>query len=119
MGALYSNGFSVTLTGSISAGATSIALPSDPGSALPTPANGDWMYLSLSNIDQTKNEIIKVTGRSGATLNPVARGQQGTSDQSWSAGEKIELRVTADSMNNLTTNSVGGAIMLASKLGAL
>lgn len=96
MGALYTNGFTMTLTGTINAGDTSITLPSDPGAALPTPGAGDWMWLTLSDVAQTKSEIIKVTGRSGAGLSGITRGDQGTTAQSWASGDKIELRWTRD-----------------------
>lgn len=99
MPALYTNGFTMTLTGTIAAGDTAITLPSDPGSALPTPGIGDWMWLTLSDVAQTKSEIIKVTGRSGANLSGITRGDQGTTAQAWAAGDKIELRLTRDGIN--------------------
>lgn len=102
MSVLYTNGFSMTLTGTVAAGATSFSLPSDPGAALPTLGAGDWVWLTFSDVAQTKFEIIKVTGRSGASLSGITRGDQSTTDQSWVAGDKIELRWTSAGVNAVT-----------------
>lgn len=113
MPALYTNGFTMTLTGSIGAGDTTITLPSDPGAALPTPGTGDWMWLTLSDVAQTKSEIIKVPTRSGAVLSGITRGDQGTTGQAWGSGDKIELRWTRDGIGEKAEKAASSIYLAA------
>lgn len=62
------------------------------GSVFPQPSTGDYFYVTIS--DSSDIEIVKVTGRSSNSLT-VSRAQEGTTENSWSSGDAVELRVTA------------------------
>ena len=93
MPVLYSNNAATTLASGVSAGATSLPLASGKGALFPAITGGDYYYATLSLADESLREIVKVTARSGDTLT-VVRGQDGTTALAWSAGDKVELRIT-------------------------
>lgn len=93
MTALFKNNAFSTLDGGISDSATSIALSSGDGAKFPAPTGAEYFYATL--IDTSNNlEIVKCTTRSTDTLT-VTRAQEGTTARAYSAGDRIELRLTA------------------------
>jgi hypothetical protein len=87
------------LTAPIGSSDTSIALQTGNGAKFPTLGGSDYFYATLSGTDGAL-EIVKATARSGDTLT-VVRAQEGTTAASFSAGSRMELRVTAASVRDL------------------
>lgn len=75
---------------------TVIILQSGLGANFPTLNANEYFYATISPISGA-SEIVKVTARSGDSLT-VVRAQEGTSALSFSAGSRIELRVTSQSV---------------------
>lgn len=98
MGAKFSNNASATLASSISAVATSIPVTAGQGALFPSLGASEYFYATL--MDSSNNlEIVKVTSRASDTLT-VVRGQDGTTARSYSAGDRIELRIPAVMLQN-------------------
>lgn len=61
---------------------------------------------------ESDHEVVHVTGQSGSTLT-VSRGEEGTSAKTFAAGDRIELRNTAGTLDRIRTtarvNSSAGA----------
>jgi len=89
----YTNNATTSLATSINSSVTSLDVASGQGALFPTLSGADVFYATLSNAGGTV-EIVKVTARSTDTFT-IVRGQDNTTAASWSAGDKVELRVTA------------------------
>ena len=96
----FSNLASTTLASGASDSASSISVTS--ASLFPTLSSGDYFYASLGS--GVGSEIVKVTGVSGTTFT-VVRGQDDTTAISHSSGVEVSLRVTAASLNDLSSQS--------------
>lgn len=93
MAVLVKNNAYSTLASGITAIATTITVAAGTGSRFPAAGGADYFYATL--IDTSNNlEVVKVTSRSTDTLT-VVRAQDGTTGRVYSAGARIELRVTA------------------------
>ncbi len=93
MAVLVKNNAFSTLASGITAIATTITVAAGTGSRFPAAGGADYFYATL--IDTSNNlEVVKVTSRSTDTLT-VVRAQDGTTGRIYSAGARIELRVTA------------------------
>jgi len=90
---LFTNNAATTLASSITNVDTSLTVATSTGSLFPTLTGSEYFFCTLANTAGTV-EIIKVTARSGDTFSTIVRGQDGTSAVSWSAGDKVELRLT-------------------------
>ena len=98
---LFTNNAYSTLAGGISDSATSIVVAAGEGARFPTPTGSDYFYATL--IDTSNNlEIVKVTARSTDTLT-ATRGAESTTARAFSTADRIELRVTAGGLTDLTT----------------
>jgi len=89
----FSNNASATLALAVTASATSLSLTVGQGSLFPVLTASDHFFVTLAN-NSNQLEIVKVTARTGDVLT-VQRGAEGTQALAYSAGDKIELRVTA------------------------
>lgn len=99
----FTNNASATLATGINSSVTSIQVTSAQGGQFPTLAAGDYFFATL--IDSSNNiEIVKVTARSADTLT-VVRGQDDTTAKAYVAGDKIELRTTAASLNAIASEA--------------
>ena len=96
---LFTNNAATTLASSILVGATSLTVSSGTGALFPTLAGGAYFYCTLSNTANTTIEIIKVTARSTDTFT-IVRAQDNTSASAFTAGDKVELRLTAIDLQN-------------------
>ena len=105
MSVKFSNNAATTLSASISSGATSFTVVS--ATAFPTLASSDWTYVTLTS------EVVKVTSISGTTFTCVA-----TTD-AHSSGESVELRMTAELLNDFAkdTESTGTSVAMSIALG--
>lgn len=98
MGIKFANNASAPLASAISSTSTAVILTAGRGAAFPTLGTGDYFYATLVNSSNLL-EIVKVTARTGDTLT-VVRGQDGTASRAYSAGDKLELRITAAGMES-------------------
>ena len=96
---LFTNNAATTLASSILVGATSLTVSSGTGALFPTLAGGAYFYCTLSNTANTTIEIVKVTARSTDTFT-IVRAQDNTSASAFTAGDKVELRLTAIDLQN-------------------
>ena len=93
MGIKLANNAFGTLAAGIASDATSITLTTGHGDRFPFLSAGDYFYATL--IDTSNNlEIVKCTARSTDVLT-VTRAQEGTTARAYSAGDRIEIRLTA------------------------
>jgi hypothetical protein len=97
MGIKFANNASAPLASAISSSSTAIILTAGRGAAFPTLGADDYFYATLIN-PSNQLEIVKCTARTGDTLT-VVRGQDGTAARAYSAGDKLELRITAAGMD--------------------
>jgi hypothetical protein len=100
MGIKLSNNAFATLAAGINSSATSITVTSGQGARFPTLSAGDYFYATL--IDTSNNlEIVKCTARSTDVLT-VVRGQESTTARAYSTGDRIEIRLTAQTFLDAT-----------------
>jgi hypothetical protein len=96
---LFTNNAATTLASGINNVVTSLTVASTTGGLFPSPTGSQYFYCTLSNLSGSILEIVKVTARSSDTFT-IVRGQDGTAAQSFSAGDKVELRLTAADLGN-------------------
>lgn len=96
---LTNNAFG-TLAAGINSSATSITLTTGQGARFPTLGAGDYFYATL--IDTSNNlEIVKCTARSTDVLT-VVRAQETTTARAYVTGDRIEIRITAQTFLDAT-----------------
>jgi hypothetical protein len=113
MALILKNNAIAKLNAGISTGATSLTLQAGQGALFPTLATGDWFPVTLLRSDNTL-EICRCTARAGDVLT-VTRAQEGTAAITFSAGDRVELRLTAAAMAEFET--AGNAVAMAVALG--
>lgn len=98
----YTNNATSKLAGSLTNVATSFAVTASEGAKFPTLGAGEWCMLNLVKLVSGLPviEIVKATARSGDTFT-VVRGQESTTATTFSAGDVVDLRITAGSMDNM------------------
>ncbi|MDE2467974.1 MAG: hypothetical protein KGL35_04345 [Bradyrhizobium sp.] len=85
---LTANNAQSTLAAPINATQTTASLFAGPGALFPNPGAGQAFKLSLTDAaTQTLREIVLVTAISGDSITAMIRGQEGTTAQSWLAGD--------------------------------
>lgn len=100
MGIKVANNAFGTLAAGINSSATSITLTTGQGARFPTLGAGDYFYATL--IDTSNNlEIVKCTARSTDVLT-VVRAQENTTARAYSTGDRIEIRITAQTFEDAT-----------------
>jgi hypothetical protein len=100
---LFADNAKATLANSINDSTTTIVLNTGEGDRFPSPSDGDFFDLTLTQDGpETSWEIVKVTERDGDTLT-CERGQYGTTAQEWEANDKAELRVHAAAVEDFAT----------------
>lgn len=85
------------LSASLSAASTTLGVMPGDGAKFPALAAGDWFPLTIVKTDGTL-EIVKATARTIDTFT-VVRAQEGTSATDFSAGDRVELRLTAATLD--------------------
>ena len=104
MGIKLTNNAFATLAAGINSSATSITLTSGQGARFPTLTASDYFYATL--IDTSNNlEIVKCTARSTDVLT-VVRAQESTTARAYSTGDRIEIRLTAQTFID-AVNEIG------------
>ena len=97
----FANNAVSTLASSISDSATSITVASGEGALFPSLTGSEYFFITL--IDASNNlEIAKCTARSSDVLT-VTRAQESTTARAFSSGDRIELRITAQSLLDVST----------------
>jgi hypothetical protein len=98
MGIKVANNAFGTLAAGINSSATSITLTTGQGARFPSLGAGDYFYATL--IDTSNNlEIVKCTARSTDVLT-VVRAQESTTARAYSTGDRIEIRITAQTFED-------------------
>jgi hypothetical protein len=114
MGIKVSNNAFGTLAAGINSSATSITLTTGQGARFPTLSAGDYFYATL--IDTSNNlEIVKCTARSTDVLT-VVRAQENTTARAYSTGDRIEIRITAQTFldaSGIETDEIVAAMISA------
>jgi len=101
---LLSNNARTTLATGCASGDTSLTVASSTTFPAPTTASGNWFYACLQ--DTFANlEIVKVTNVSGAVWT-VTRAIGGTTALAFPSGTVVELRITAETLNDVTNYNV-------------
>lgn len=95
----FTNNATTTLASGINDSVTSLTVATGLGSLFPSLSGGDYFYCTLSDLSGNI-EIVKVTARSSDTFT-IVRGQDNTTADSWSTGDKVELRLVAASLNDI------------------
>jgi hypothetical protein len=93
------NNATSTIATAINASDVGVVLATGDGAKFPTLAAGEYFYITFESSGGTY-EIAKATARAGDSLT-IVRAQEGTTAQSFAAGSRVELRVTAASINDL------------------
>ena len=89
----FTNNASTTVATGINTSATSLTVAS--ASAFPQLAGADdYCYLTIQQATGTGREVVKATALSTDTFT-ITRAQDGTTAGTWSAGDIVELRMTA------------------------
>lgn len=110
MGIKLTNNAFATLAAGINSSVTSITLTSGQGARFPTLTASDYFYATL--IDTSNNlEIVKVTARSTDVLT-VVRAQESTTARAYSTGDRIEIRITAQTFTDAAAVIPSGTVML-------
>jgi len=101
MGIKLANNAFATLASGINSSATSITVTSGQGARFPTLSAGEYFYATL--VDTSNNlEIIKCTSRSTDVLT-VVRAQESTTARAYSTGDRLEIRLTAQTFIDATS----------------
>jgi len=108
MVAVASNNSKSQITGAINTTDTTVSVTSGEGALFPNVSSSGTNYFYATLIDTSgNNEIVKCTNRATDTLT-IVRAQDGTTARSFSAGDRIEMRVVAALVNDLFTQASGG-----------
>lgn len=107
MAVLFANNAGGILNANITATQTSIVMQANNGLVFPAITGSNFFYATIYNSGGTF-EIVKVTARSGDTLT-VVRAQEGTAGFAFSAGDKIDNRITAAALANKVDADTGTA----------
>jgi hypothetical protein len=97
----FTNNAGSTLASSISNSATSLTVTTASGTLFPTITGSQYFYCTLEEVSSGALEIVKVTARVSDTFT-IVRAQDGTSALAFSAGDRVQLRLTAADLNNFS-----------------
>ena len=94
----FTNNASTKLKTAIVASSTSLVVTSGTGDLFPALGTDEYFYVTL--VGEDKMEIVKVTARDADTFT-IVRAQDNTTAQAFSAGDTVELRITAAAFNGI------------------
>lgn len=103
---LFTNNASAILQSDVASGDTTITLGPGDGADFPQPVSGDATSFAVLTLEDTSGniEVVKLTDRNGDILT-VERAQEGTSPRGFSTGDRIELRLTAETLDGFQQKS--------------
>jgi len=103
MSVVFSNNAITTLAASVSTSGTTLTV--DDGSSFPTISLTSHTYVTLQDATENK-EVVKVTAITGNTFT-VVRARDNTTARAFSIGDKVELRLTAVLLEEISDKVVG------------
>lgn len=107
MSVKFSNNAVAMLAVGISTTSTAIGVAPSTGALFPEPSVGDWFPVTV--LDSTGSfEIMRCTARVGDTLT-VARAQEGMAAKAFSAGARVEHRMTSAAIEEIKADAIAGA----------
>ena len=116
MAQIFKNNSSGTLSSAVTDLETNIVLTSNQGNLFPTITGDDFFLVTLIGMNaqgaESIWEIVKCTAKAADTLT-VIRGQEGTTAVAWPAGTKVELRLTAGTLDSFTDTAKAAAAVTA------
>ena len=95
----FTNNASSKLTQALTADATSMQIKAEDVSKFPVLGTGDYCLLTIVG-DNGNHEIVKVTNISSAGTCTIERAQDSTTAKEWPVDNRVELRITAEYLNN-------------------
>jgi hypothetical protein len=104
---LANNAFS-TLAAGITNSSTSMTIAPGTGVRFPVLSAGDYFYISIFNT-ANQIEIVKCTARVGDVLT-IQRAQEGTTARAYNISDRIEMRVTAQTLLDVVAEAVAAAL---------
>lgn len=107
MPAILKNNAVSRLAGSLAVDDLQLSVSAGDGAKFPSLSAGQWFPLTLLRADGTL-EIVRATGRNGDVLT-ITRGHESTAPLTFSAGDRVEMRITADILNGKLDKD-GGAV---------
>ena len=90
-----------TLGGALASTASSLTFTSGHGARFPAVSAGQNLYACLLNSNNVLEEIQITTHTSGADSANIVRAIGGTTAKAWSAGDRIEARISSTAIRNL------------------
>jgi hypothetical protein len=123
---VFKNNAFASLAAELSAAGTLATLAAGQGARFPSPTGGDHFLATLILLDgngaETAWEVVKCTARATDGLT-IERAQEGTTARIWPAGSRIEMRVTAGTLDSFTDTAQAAAAApvqsVAGKTGAV
>lgn len=103
MSTKFTNNASSKLTRALTADATSMHIQAEDVSKFPVLGAGDFCRLTIVG-DHGDHEIVKVTSISSDGTCTIERAQESTTAEEWPIENKVELRITAEYLNSITTS---------------
>jgi microcystin-dependent protein len=110
VGIVLANNATSLLASDISDAAGTLTVTSGEGALFPSPAPGDYFYVTLLDSDGNM-EIVKVTART-VDVFTIVRAQEGTLAAAFATGARVELRITAQTVLD-TVDVAVAAVTLA------
>lgn len=102
---LVANNAATRLAASIGTADTTISVMAGTGSSFPSPSAGNWFPVTIVTVTDLL-EIAHCTARSGDVLT-VTRAQEGTSAKAFTAGDRVELRLTSGVLDSMSGDISG------------
>lgn len=103
---LFTNNATGSLASDITALAVSLSLGVGEGALFPNPVSGESFRVTI--FSGSLYEIVEVTARSSDAFT-ISRAQEGTIARAWSAGTGVQLRLTAEQLEDIQTGKVSNA----------
>ena len=109
---VFKNNAFASLAAKLSAAGTLATLATGQGARFPAPSGGDHFLATLILLDgngaETAWEVVKCTSRATDGLT-IERAQEGTTARIWPVGSRLEMRVTAGTLDSFTDTTQAAA----------
>lgn len=109
---VFKNNAFASLAAELSAAGTLATLATGQGARFPAPSGGDHFLATLILLDgngaETAWEVVKCTARATDGLT-IERAQEGTTARIWPVGSRLEMRVTAGTLDSFTDTTQAAA----------
>ena len=109
---VFKNNAFASLAAELSAAGTLATLATGQGARFPSPTGGDHFLATLILLDghgaETAWEVVKCTARATDGLT-IERAQEGTTARIWPVGSRLEMRVTAGTLDSFTDTTQAAA----------